>query len=123
MRELFGHQASATDFASFIEEALQERSEYHSVLFGEDSDGLYLRYKTYWTAFEDYCKKNGVVLYQNALQFRKQELIPERYIQPQYRVNDPNRYPRYDYRKKIDGKEETVLKVSRRILKLCGKKE
>lgn len=123
VRELFGHQASAVDFASFIEETLRERSEYHSVIFGEDSDGFYLRYKTYWTAFEGYCKKNGVVLCQNALQFRKQELIPGRYIQPQYQVNDPNRYLRYDYRKKIDGKEETVLKVSRRILKLCGKKE
>ena len=46
VRELFGHQASAADFASFIEEALRERSEYHPVIFGEDSDGFYLQYKT-----------------------------------------------------------------------------
>ena len=117
VKKFFGHQAAADDFAAFVNEALREDSKYHSILFAEDEDGIYLKYKMYWAAFEDYCKKNGVVLHQNALQFRKRELIPQEYIQPQYRVSDPDKYVRYDYRKKIDGKEETVLNVSRRILK------
>jgi len=118
VRKFFGHQAAADDFAAFVEEVLREDSAYHPVLFGEDGDGIYLRYKTYWEAFEDYCKKNGVVLHQNALQFRKRELIPAGYIRPQYRVSDPRKYARYDYRKKIDDREETVLNVSKRILKV-----
>lgn len=122
VKTFFGHQASASDFAAFVRETLQGNPEYQSVLFGEDADGIYLRYKMYWEAFERYCEKNGVVLHQNALQFRRQELIPSGYIQPQYREKSPHKYTRYDYRKKIEGKEETVLNVSRRILSIKSSK-
>ncbi len=122
VKTFFGHQASASEFAAFVRETLQGNPEYQSVLFGEDADGIYLRYKMYWEAFERYCEKNGVVLHQNALQFRRQELIPSGYIQPQYREKSPHKYTRYDYRKKIEGKEETVLNVSRRILSIKSSK-
>ena len=78
-------------------------------------DGIYLHYKQYWPAFQKYCKENRIILTVSAAHFRKNELSG--YLKPQYNTCG-SKYFRYDYRKKVDGREATVLNVSPSILRL-----
>ena len=88
----------------------------YEVLFYQDTDGIYLHYKQYWPAFQKYCKKHGIILSDSAAQFRREKL--NGYIKPQY-IAGGSKYPRYDYRKKVDGIEASVLNVRPNILKLA----
>lgn len=106
--------AVPSDFARFIRCCIDEN---HEVLFYQDANGIYLYYKKYWPAFQKYCKRHGVILSDSAAQFRRTKL--NGYIKPQYTVSG-SKYPRYDYRKKVDGVEATVLNVHPNILKLAG---
>lgn len=109
LKKHIAHLATAGDFARFLGECDR------TVSFYQDDTGIYLHYKQYWSAFQAYCKDRGIVLKVSAAQFRKTVL--KHYIRPQYQVSGDN-YPRYDYRKKVDGQEATVLNVDPKILKL-----
>lgn len=103
------------DFAVFIAELLQEPEKNSNVLFGRDKDGIYLYYQTYWKAFQKYCQERHISLTASALSFRRTQLIPKKLVRAQY-APSPGGYTRYDYRKKLNGKEATVLNLSPRIL-------
>ena len=106
------HFATATDFARFTMSCLNKKLD---ILFYQDADGIYLHYKQYWPAFQKYCKENRIILTVSAAHFRKNELSG--YLKPQYNTCG-SKYLRYDYRKKVDGREATVLNVSPSILRL-----
>ena len=110
------HHADTADFAQFVKCCITEK---HEVLFFQDTDGIYLHYKQYWPAFQKYCKKHGIILSDSAAQFRRAKL--NGYIKPQYTAGG-SKYPRYDYRKKVDGREVSVLNVRPNILKLAESK-
>ena len=110
------HHADTADFAQFVKCCITEK---HEVLFYQDTDGIYLHYKQYWPAFQKYCKKHGIILSDSAAQFRRAKL--NGYIKPQYTAGG-SKYPRYDYRKKVDGREASVLNVRPNILKLAESK-
>lgn len=103
------------DFATFVSEVVCHSDSDHSCLFGQDSEGVYLRYKQYWPAFQAYCRKNDLSLSVSSGAFRREVLAANGLIKPQY-TPAGNGYPRYDYRKKIDSIEETVLNLSPEIL-------
>ena len=113
-REIGG--VTTAHFAAFVKQLLQNPAKHANVLFGQEQDGIYLVYQTYWDAFQDFCRRQGVLLSCSAKKFRDSCLLPNRLIQPQYTPSNGG-YARYDYRKKLNGKEETVLKVSPDILK------
>ena len=106
------HHADTEDFARFVKYCTAED---HEILFYQDADGIYLHYKQYWPAFQKYCKENRIILTVSAAHFRKNELSG--YLKPQYNTCG-SKYLRYDYRKKVDGREATVLNVSPSILRL-----
>lgn len=106
------HGADERCFANFVADQLLKTD---NVIFYHDDTGIYLHYKQYWPAFQTYCKNRGIVLTVSAAQFRRTVL--KNYIRPQYQASGDN-YPRYDYRKKVDGQEATVLNVDPKILKL-----
>lgn len=103
------------NFSNFVRGLLHHPDENADIIFGQDKDGIYLFYKTYWPAFQKYCKSNGLVLSMSAQAFRKSFLIPKNLIRPQYAPSN-GAYVRYDYRKKLNGKEATVLNLSHHIL-------
>ena len=103
------------DFAAFVSEVVCHSGAGHPCLFGQDNEGVYLRYKQYWPAFQAYCRKNALSLSVSAGAFRREVLAANGLIKPQY-APAGNSYPRYDYRKKIDSIEETVLNLSPEIL-------
>jgi len=111
-----GREAGLSDFAGFVRACLRPDSPYDGVLFYRDDDGIYLRYKAYWSAFADYCAGQSVELICSAGAFRRSLLHKNGYIKPQYEVNEPGKYLRYDYRKVAGDVEETVLNVSPRLL-------
>lgn len=111
-------QATAADFAGFLVDAHREDSPYHKAILLWDKKGIYLEWGNYWGDFKSYCKKHNITLDCTELQFRKCYLIEEGYLRPQYQVANQKKYPRYDYRKKIEGEEKTVLNVKPKILKL-----
>ena len=106
------HHADTEDFARFVKYCTAED---HEILFYQDADGIYLHYKQYWPAFQKYCRENRIILTVSAAHFRKNELSG--YLKPQYNTCG-SKYLRYDYRKKVDGREATVLNVSPSILRL-----
>ena len=108
--------ATIEDFAKFIQTDAQTQD----ILFYRDDTGIYLHYKAYWTAFEAYCRKRYIALAVGAAQFRRTVL--SEYIRPQYKATI-TKYPRYDYRKKVNGIEAEVLNVDPKILKLIKSQE
>ena len=107
--------ATLQDFAHFIDDLLQGTTESENLLFGQDQDGIYLYYHNYWDAFKRYCAIHKIYVNDSCLQFRHKYLIPNEIIQAQYKPSN-GQYQRYDYRKKLNGRTATVLKVSRKIL-------
>lgn len=107
---------SISYFANFIDEYLSKEVGKDHVIFYQDQKSIYLTYKKYWPAFIKYCERNGIKLTISAGAFRRNVLAKRGLITPQYKVSSNAAYPRYDYRKKVDGKEETVLNLSRKIL-------
>lgn len=114
LKKHIAHQAAAEDFARFLRH-LGSSDEDKTVLFHQDDTGIYLHYKQYWPVFQKYCKDNGIVLSASAAKFRKTTL--KNYIKPQYQASGAN-YLRYDYRKKVDGREAVVLNVNPKIMRL-----
>lgn len=111
LKKHIAHLATAEDFAQF----LRCTSTDDSVIFHCDDTGIYLHYKQYWLAFQKYCENHGIVLSVSAAQFRRTVL--KNYIRPQYQASG-GKYLRYDYRKKVDGREAVVLNVDPKILDL-----
>lgn len=118
LHKLFQCIATAKHFAEFVAEQLNRaKQQKKSVVFYEDADGIYLRYKEYWEAFKQYCEKRSIAVPFSAGAFRRKVLEPEKYIKPQYRSSNQNVRNRYDYHKKdADGEEAIVLNVSPSIL-------
>lgn len=108
--------ATIEDFAKFIQTDAQTQD----ILFYRDDTGIYLHYKAYWPAFEAYCRKRHIALAVGAAQFRRTVL--SEYIRPQYKATT-TKYPRYDYRKKVNGIEAEVLNVDPKILDLIKSQE
>lgn len=106
---------SVVDFSEFINETIQDSNLNQEVLFGRDCNGIYLYYGKYWPAFQRYCNQRGLILNETAASFRHSVLIPLNLIRPQF-VPANGENPRYDYRKKLDGKSATVLNLSPKIL-------
>lgn len=104
------------DFAAFVCDCLRQNSKYREAFFYQNQDGIYLFYNKYWETFQKYCDSNGIIISCGAAAFRRN--VIEKYIFPQYDPSNPRKYPRYDYRKKVDGQKAVVLKVSPKILRL-----
>lgn len=118
IEKFFGRLVTTADFAEFLSKAVEKDSFYHSAVLLQDPSGIYLKWGDYWHDFEHYCKECNITLNCTELQFRKRHLVDARYLRPQYQVVGQKKYPRYDYRKKIGGKTETVLNVDPQILRL-----
>lgn len=116
LKKYLGRDVVLTDFAEFVRECLKKNSKYQEIFCYQDEDGIYLFYNRYWEGFKNYCDSNHLVIKCGAAAFRRNVL--EKYISPQYDPSNPRKYPRYDYRKKVDNEKAVVLKVSPKILKL-----
>lgn len=116
VKKYLGRDVMLEDFAAFVCDCLRQNSKYREAFFYQDQDGIYLFYNKYWETFQKYCDSNGIIISCGAAAFRRNVL--EKYISPQYDPSNPRKYPRYDYRKKVDGQKAVVLKVSSQILKL-----
>lgn len=99
-------------FAAFLKNIADSKD--NSLIFTYDDEYLYLHYKEYWPAFEAYCKKYDVTIQYSAAKFRRDILAPD-FLKAQYQPTN-GKYPRFDYRKKVDGKEATVIAISKRII-------
>ena len=113
---LLCNHASLKIFAVFLQDALVETSPYHNIIFYKDEHNIYLHYKKYWPAFQEYCKENTIILTVSASSFRRNYLEKHGYIVPQYQMSSAGK-ARLDYRKVIDGIEAQVLNVSSKLLK------
>lgn len=116
VKKYLGRDVMLEDFAAFVCDCLRQNSKYREAFFYQDQDGIYLFYNKYWETFQKYCDSNGIIISCGAAAFRRNVL--EKYISPQYDPSNPRKYPRYDYRKKVDGQKAVVLKVSPKILRL-----
>lgn len=112
-RKMAGIQtAGLAVFAAFLKSL--ENSRDNSLIFTQDDDYLYLHYKEYWPAFEAYCKERSISIQYSAARFRRDILAPD-FLKAQYRPAN-GKYPRFDYRKKFDKKEATVIAVSKKVI-------
>lgn len=116
VKKYLGWDVVLTDFAKFVCDCLKSGSKYRGAFCYQDQEGIYLFYDKYWEEFQKYCVSNGVIINCGAAAFRRN--VIEKYISPQYDPSNPRKYPRYDYRKKVDGQKAVVLKVSPKILRL-----
>lgn len=116
VKKYLGRDVMLKDFVAFVCDCLRQDSKYREAFFYQDQDGIYLFYNKYWEIFQKYCDSNGIIISCGAAAFRRNVL--EKYISPQYDPSNPRKYPRYDYRKKVDGQKAVVLKISSQILKL-----
>lgn len=105
--------ASVTAFADYLKN-LMNKSEDQFPLLLQDEHYLYLDFKEYWSAFEDYCHANDILITESHKGFRREHLAKE-FLKPQYEPK-PGEYPRYDCRKLIGTKKKTVLVVKKTIL-------
>ena len=108
-----GHTATEVDFAEFLQEVLDRTDNQFPVLM-QDEECLYLHFKEYWESFEQYCRSKDILIKESPKEFRRKYLAPK-FLKPQYAAK-AGTYPRYDYRKLIGSKKETVLAVKKAIL-------
>ncbi len=118
LKNILGRDAKMEDFAAFVQQSLHKGSKYHKVLFYQDNEGIYLYYKEYWPAFQEFCKEQNITLMGNSAWFQREVLRKAGCIKPQYEVFQPGKYLRYDYRKKVGDTKATVLNISPKILKI-----
>lgn len=105
--------ATEADFARFLQELVDKGSDTFPLLL-QDDHYLYLHFKEYWASFEDYCRSKDVLIQESAKAFRRKYLAAK-FLKPQYTAK-ADCYPRYDCRKLIGSKKETVLIVKKSIL-------